>query len=109
MVGGAGSLYVAPGVQLVDTPEFNPLWKPGASALRDALEIYRTADFDWLFISPASYIHPGERTGKFRVGGDFLLTDDKGNSEITAEDFAIGLLDEAEKPIELKKRITLAY
>lgn len=109
VVGGAGSLLVAPGVQLVDTPEFPDLWRTGASALRDALEVYRTADIDWLFISPAGYIHPGERTGKFRVGGDYLLADDKGNSEITAEDYAIGLLDEAEKPGEHKKRITLAY
>lgn len=109
VVGGAGSLYVAPGVQLVDTPEFPEAWRAGASALRDALEIYRTADVDWLFISPAIMIHPGERTGKYRVGGDDVLADANGNSDISCEDYAVGLLDHAEKAASYKRRITLAY
>jgi putative NADH-flavin reductase len=109
VVGGAGSLYVAPGVQAVDTPQFPAEWRPGAAALRDALEIYRTADFDWLFISPAAYIHPGERTGKYRVGGDDYMVDANGNSEITCEDYAVGLLDQAEQAAPFKRRIALAY
>ena len=109
IVGGAGSLFVAPGVRLYDSPEFSADWRPAAKALGDSLEVYRKADFDWLFISPASYIHPGERTGKYRVGGDDLLTDAEGKSEISAEDFAIGLLDEAEKKGTFKQRITIAY
>lgn len=109
VVGGAGSLYVAPGVQAVDTPQFPAEWRPGAAALRDALEIYRTADFDWLFISPAAYIHPGERTGKYRLGGNEYMVDTNGNSEITCEDYAVGLLDQAEQTAPFKRHIALAY
>jgi uncharacterized protein len=66
-VGGAGSLEVAPGVQLVDTPEFPDFFKPIALAHRDALEIYRQEkDLDWINLSPAAIIAPGERTGKYR-------------------------------------------
>jgi len=108
-VGGAGSLFVAPGVRLYDSPEFAAEWRPASKALGDALEVYRKADFDWLYISPAGYIHPGERTGKYRVGGDDLLKDANGKSEISAEDYAVGLLDEAEKKGPFKKRITIAW
>ena len=109
VVGGAGSLFVAPGVRLYDSPEFSAEWRPASKALGDALEVYRKADFDWLYVSPAGYIHPGERTGKYRVGDDYLLKDDKGKSEISAEDYAVGLLDEAEKKGTFKKRITIAW
>ncbi|MBI1257560.1 MAG: NAD(P)H-binding protein [Chloroflexi bacterium] len=108
-VGGAGSLEVAPGVKLFDTPEFPDLWRPGAKALGGALEVYRTADLDWTFISPAGIIAPGERTGKFRVGGDQLLTDVNGESKISVDDYAIGLVDELEQAKHLRQRITLAY
>ena len=108
-VGGAGSLEVAPGVKLFDTAEFPELWRPSAKALGGALEVYRTADLDWTFISPAGIIAPGERTGKFRVGGDQLLTDANGESKISVDDYAIGLVDELEHGQHLRQRITLAY
>jgi putative NADH-flavin reductase len=111
VVGGAGSLEVKPGLQLVDTPDFPAAWKPIAHSARDALKIFRDsgAALDWTYFSPAALIAPGTRTGKFRVGGDQLLVDEKGESRISAEDFAMALLDELEKPQHLKRRITVAY
>jgi uncharacterized protein len=109
VVGGAGSLEVAPGVQLVDTPEFPAAWKPAASAARDALAIYRTAPILWTYFSPAALIEPGTRTGKYRTGTDQLVVDAKGESRISAEDYAVALLDEIEKPHFEGKRFTAAY
>jgi uncharacterized protein len=109
VVGGAGSLEVAPGLQLVDTPEFPEAWKAGASALRDALPIYRAADLDWTFLSPAIIIEPGERTGSYRTGTDQPVTNEKGESNISAEDYAVALVDEIEKPQFIRRRFTIAY
>jgi uncharacterized protein len=110
VVGGAGSLEVAPGVQLVDTPEFPEAWKGGALAHREALRIYQKInDLDWTYMSPAAMIIPGERTGKFRLGKGQLVTDEKGNSTISMEDFAVALMNEIENPEHIHKRFTLAY
>lgn len=108
-VGGAGSLEVAPGVQLVDAPDFPEEFRAVAIAHRDALEVYRTADLDWTSISPPVFIEPGERTGRYRVGGDQLLSDDKGQSRISAEDYAVALLDEVERAQFVRRRSTVAY
>ncbi|HLO52187.1 MAG TPA: NAD(P)-dependent oxidoreductase [Kamptonema sp.] len=109
VVGGAGSLFVAPGVQLVDTPSFPEQYRPASLAHREALGIYKKADLDWTFISPAGMFMPGERTGKFRLGTDQLITDENGESRISAEDFAIALLDEVEKPQYIRRQMTVAY
>lgn len=110
VVGGAGSLEVAPGIQLVDTPQFPPDWKKAASGLRDALaEIRKERELDWTFFSPAALLEPGERTGKFRLGLDQLLTDEKGVSRISTADYAVALLDEVENPRHLRRRFTAAY
>jgi uncharacterized protein len=113
MVGGAASLEVAPGVALLDAPNFPPAWKGIASAHRDALEVLRkegtAAGIDWTYFSPAAFIQPGERTGKFRLGGDQLVTDAKGESRVSAEDYAVALIDEIEKPQFIRKRFTAAY
>ena len=111
VVGGAGSLEVKPGMQLVDSPDFPKSWKPVALSHRDALKIFRESGgaLDWTYVSPAALIEPGMRTGKYRVGGDQLLVDDKGRSRITAEDYAAALLDELEHPRHLRRRITVAY
>lgn len=111
VVGGAGSLEVAPGVQLVDTPDFHDAWKPVALAHRNALAVYRAApdDLDWTYFSPAAIIAPGERTGQFRTGGDQLLTDADGASRISAEDYAIAFVDEIEAPKHPRSRFTVAY
>lgn len=110
VVGGAGSLEVKPGLQLVDTPEFPPEWRPVALAHRDALNVYRwVKDLDWTYISPAAFIGPGQRTGHYRVGFDQLLVDSIGESRISFEDYAVAVLDEIEKPGHIRKRITVAY
>ncbi|MEU8117112.1 NAD(P)H-binding protein [Spirillospora sp. NPDC049024] len=111
VVGGAGSLEVAPGVRLVDTPEFPALYKNEALAAAAQLGAIRAeaGDLDWTFISPAAVIAPGERTGVFRLGGDRLLTDAGGDSRISAEDYAVALVDELEKGNAVQRRITVAY
>lgn len=110
-VGGAGSLEVAPGVRLVDTPGFPPMYKPESLAAAEQLELIRAeaGDLDWTYISPAAEINPGERTGHYRTGGDQLLTKPDGSSEISAEDYAIGLVDELERNSAVGRRITLAH
>jgi putative NADH-flavin reductase len=83
-----------------------PTSKPAALALA---EVQKVTDLEWTAISPPASIQPGERTGKFRLGRDRLLEDDKGKSEISREDFAIAILDEIEKPKHIRQRFTAAY
>jgi uncharacterized protein len=112
VVSGAGSLEVKPGVLLVDTPDFPVEWKALALAHREALEVYRKAgmaEFDWTAVSPAALIEPGTRTGKYRTGTDQLLVDAQGKSYISAEDFAVAIVDEIEKPQFQEQRFTVAY
>src|SRR5207245_11451268 len=111
LVGGAGSLEVRPGLQLVDTLEFPAAWRPVALAHRDALAVYRAAPpgLDWTYFSPAALIEPGKRTGTYRTGNEQLLTDRMGKSRISAEDFAVALLDEVERPAHVPQQITAPY
>ncbi|HWZ04848.1 MAG TPA: NAD(P)-dependent oxidoreductase [Mucilaginibacter sp.] len=110
IVGGAGSLEVSPGVQLVDTPDFPPAYKAAALAHREALKIYRQEkDIQWTYLSPAAEIVPGERTGKFRIGIDQLLTGADGHSWISMEDYAIAVIDELETPMHVRERFTVGY
>jgi putative NADH-flavin reductase len=110
IVGGAGSLEVAPGVQLVDTSDFPDAYKPAALAACAALKIYQQErELEWTYVSPASEIAPGERTGKFRVGTNQLLTDPSGRSFITMEDFAVAIVDEIENPQHVRQQMTVAY
>jgi hypothetical protein len=109
MVGGAGSLLVAPGVDLIDSGHLPEEYRAIAIAHRDALNILRESDLDWTSLSPAAFIQPGERTGKFRLGGDSLLADAQGNSKISAEDYATALVDELEQPKHIRQRFTVAY
>lgn len=110
-VGGAGSLEVAPGVRLVDTPEFPAEYKAEALALGEVLDTLRASDgaVDWTFVSPPILIHPGERTGNYRLGGDQVLFDADGKSEISNEDYAVALLDRIESNDAPRKRVTVAY
>jgi putative NADH-flavin reductase len=110
VVGGAASLEVAPGVRLLDSPEFPEEYKseavPGAQFLADLRGV---SDIDWTFLSPAAYFHPGERTGTFRLGGDAFMTDAEGKSAISYEDYAVALLDEIETPKHVRQRFSIAY
>jgi uncharacterized protein len=110
VVGGAGSLEIKPGLQLVDTPEFPAEWKNGALAARDYLNILRqVTDLDWTFLSPAIMLHPGERTAKFRLGTDEPVFDENGKCEISVEDLAVAIIDELENNQFIKKRFTVGY
>ena len=110
VVGGAGSLEVAPGVQLVDTPDFPEAYKPEALAGRDFLNVLRgEQELDWTFLSPSAEFVPGQRTGKFRLGTDQLLVGSNGESKISMEDFAIGFVDELETPRHSLQRFTIGY
>ncbi|MEQ9727530.1 NAD(P)-dependent oxidoreductase [Pseudomonas sp. WHRI 8822A] len=110
VVGGAGSLEVAPGVALVDTPQFPAAYKDEASAGRDFLNVLRGEQaLDWIFLSPSALFEPGQRTGRFRLGTDNLLVDADGNSTISMEDYAIALVDELERPQHSRQRFTVGY
>jgi len=109
VVGGAGSLEVSPGLQIVDAPSFPEPYKPVALAHRDAYYTLRETDLNWTYFSPAMMIQPGERTGKFRLGKDALISDEKGQSSISAEDYAIALVDEVEQGRHTKQRFTIGY
>ena len=110
VVGGAGSLEVAPGKQLVDTPDFPEAYKPASLAHREALKIYqKEKDLDWTFVSPSAVIMPGERTGKFRTATNKLLTAANGKSYISMEDFAAGIIDEIENPMHIREIFTIGY
>jgi putative NADH-flavin reductase len=109
MVGGAGSLEVAPGVQLVDSGYLPDQWKPIALAHREALEVLRSSDLDWTSVCPAAYFEPGQRTGVFRLGKDNLVADGKGESRISMEDYAIALVDELEKHAHPRQRMSVGY
>jgi len=109
VVGGAGSLLVGHGVDLIDSGHLPEQWMAIAVAHRDALNLLRSSDLAWTYFSPAAFIEPGERTGKFRLGGDSLLTDEQGTSRISAEDYAIALVDELEDPKHIRERFTIAY
>jgi len=110
IVGGAGSLEVAPGVRLLDTPEFHEEWKPEAIQGADALEFYRgVSDLDWTYVSPAALIQPGERTGGYRIDGEQLIVDEHGHSEISAEDYAIAVADLLERAEHPRERVGVAW
>lgn len=109
-IGGAGSLEIEPGHQLVDSPDFPEAWKTGALAARELLNRLRQEkDLQWTFVSPPIQLEPGEPAGRYRIGGDEVLADAQGVSRITLSDFAAAVLDEAEKPRHLQRRFTVAY
>jgi putative NADH-flavin reductase len=110
VVGGAGSLEVAPGVRLVTTPNFPAQYKAEASKGAEFLDLLRQErDLNWTFLSPSALFVAGERTGKFRLGTDQLLTAADGKSSISFEDFAVALADEIERPGHIRQRFTVGY
>jgi putative NADH-flavin reductase len=110
VVGGAGSLEIAPGRQVLDQPGFPAEYRDGAEAMRTVLNTLRDEQaLDWSFLSPAAHLVPGERSGRYRVGGDQLLVDEQGESNISVQDYAVALIDELEQPAHSRKRFTVAY
>ena len=109
-VGGAGSLSLSSGQRVVDQPDFPAEWKDGAlrtAAFLEQLRVEKT--LDWVFLSPAALLAPGERTGRYRVGKNELLRNAQGESRISLEDYAVAMLDEAERPQHHRERFTVAY
>lgn len=110
IVGGAASLEVAPGKQLIDTEGFPDFIKVEAEPARQALNRLKAETaLNWTFLSPSVFFGPGERTGTFRLGTDELLTAADGKSHISYEDYAIALLDEIEQPKHPRARFTVGY
>lgn len=113
VIGGGGSLFVAPNLQAVDTPDFPKEYYAGASAARDYLnEIRKEKELDWAFFSPALEMHPGittGRTGKYRLGLENPVFDENQKSVISVEDLAVVIADEAEAPKHHMVRFTAAY
>ena len=110
VVGGAGSLEVAPGVRLVTTSGFPVAYKAEAEAGGAFLDLLRAEkELNWTFLSPSALFVAGERTGKFRLGIDQLLTAADGKSSISFEDFAVALADEIERPAHVRQRFTVGY
>lgn len=114
VIGGAGSLYVAPGVQLVDTPDFPPNVFPAANVVRNLLtELQGRRDINWSFLSPAAMfaVNPVlfEKTGKYRLGKDDMLTNEDGSpADITVPDLAVAIADAVEQKAHLFERFTVA-
>lgn len=108
VVGGAGTLNLPDGTPVADVvPE---AYAAEAKGMRAAHDILAASDADYLFFAPPAAIAPGERTGVFRTGADrILLTDAEGKSAISAEDYAVALLDEIERPSGSRMILTAAY
>lgn len=115
VVGGAGSLLASEGgPRLADTPEFGDDYRPEALEMAGVLDDLRAGqtDVSWFLVSPAGGFGnwaPGEATGKYRVGGDVLLTDEEGNSYISGADFGLAIVEEIEQPRHENARFTVAY
>ena len=111
VVGGAASLFNDDGVRLIDQPGFPDFIKVEAAPAAAGLEWIRSdvKDLDWVFVSPSMILGPGERTGKFRLGKDHLLTADDGKSSISYEDLAVAIIDELETPKHHRERFTVGY
>jgi putative NADH-flavin reductase len=112
-IGGGGSLFVAPGLQAVDTADFPKEYFPGASAARDYLNIIREEkELDWAFFSPAFEMHQGittGRTGNYRLGTENPVFDGNQRSILSVEDLAVAIADEVENPKHHQQRFTAAY
>jgi len=109
VVGGAGGLYVAPGVTLIDSGYLPEPYLPIAKAHLQALNVLKASTIDWTYLAPAAYFVPGERTGKFRLGKDELIANSAQESRISMEDYAVALVDELEKPQHRRQRFSVGY
>jgi len=109
-VGGAGSLRTPDGRQVWDTEGLPEFLLQIMHAHGDALDFYRTVtDVRWTNLSPAALIERGERTGEYRTALEDLVLDAEGGSRISAEDYAVALVDEIERPQHRGERFTVGY
>lgn len=107
VVGGAGSLKTPDGKAVADT--LPAAYRGEALGMKGVLESLKTSGVTWTFFSPAMSISPGKRTGVYQLGTDTVLTNAKGESKISTEDFAKAVIDELEKPAHLNSQMTIAY
>lgn len=109
VVGGAGSLWFSPGVSVLDSGYWPEPYVAIAKSHVKAFSALRASEINWTYFSPPMMIAPGERTGKFRLGGDDVLFDSNGKNTVSFEDYAIALVDELEQPAHERQRFTIAY
>lgn len=117
IVGGAGTLFVKPGVRLIDAGILPDAWMPGVKSLGEFYlnTLLNESDIDWVFFSPAGNLGdmgakgPGKRTGIYRLGKDDMIFDKEGNSFISVEDYAKAMVDELAEPAHHKERFTIGY
>jgi len=111
VVGGAGYLYVSPGLRLVDSGVMPDSFKPAVNALGKFYtdHLMKEKELDWVFFSPAADIFQGEKTGKFRLGKDDLIVDEEGHSRISVCDYAVAMVDELENDEHHRERFTIGY
>ncbi len=109
VVGGAGGLFVAPGVTLIDSGYLPEPYHPIAKAHNNAFKVLRDSSIDWTYFAPAAYFEPGERTGQFRLGKDELISNAQQESRISMEDYAIALVNELEVPKHHRARFSIGY
>lgn len=111
IVGGAGTLFYAPGKMVMDADDVPAKLLPGIKSLGEFYlnTLRKENDIDWIFLSPAANMTPGERTGKFRIGKDDLMVDVNGDSNISVEDYAVAMVDELEQKHHHKERFTIGY
>mgnify|MGYP002616732998 FL=1 len=111
IVGGAGTLFYAPGKMVMDADDIPAKLLPGIKSLGEFYlnTLRKENDIDWIFLSPAANMTPGERTGKFRIGKDDLVVDVNGDSNISVEDYAVAMADELEQHHHHKERFTIGY
>lgn len=110
-VGGAGTLYCAPGLRVVDSGAIPDAIMGGVRSLGEFYlnTLIHEKDIDWVFFSPAGTLEPGMRTGKYRLGKDDLIVDENGVSHISVEDYAAAMVDELELPKHHYERFTIGY
>ena len=110
-VGGAGTLFCAPGLRVVDSGVIPDAIMGGVRSLGEFYlnTLMNEKEIDWIFFSPAGTLEPGKRTGKFRLGKDDLIVDENGNSHISVKDYAVAMVDELENPKHHYERFTIGY
>lgn len=111
IVGGAGTLFYTPGKMVMDADDVPAQLLPGIKSLGEFYlnTLRKEKDIDWIFLSPAANMTPGQRTAKFRIGKDDLVVDANGDSNISVEDFAVAMVDELEQEKHHKERFTIGY
>lgn len=111
IVGGAGTLFVAPGLRVVESGAIPAEIMDGVKSLGEFYlnTLMNEKELDWVFFSPAGSIAPGRRTGNYRLGKDDLIVNDKGESKISVEDYAKAMIDELETPAHHRERFTIGY